>query len=1055
MAGQLSFLPRRWRLSFRVTVVGMFLIVTAMTALVAVALQYHFSAQMAGESALSSYRQAAGRTGDYLAAMDRNAKSTLRLLAVEFDAQNDSLASRKTLSLFATVLRGHASFYAVYLGFPNGDLYDLINLDSGPNVRRRLLALPQDRWALMTISNVDGKRVRRYAYYDQHFRLRSTRTEVSTFHATARPWYQGATRNAVYKTAPYLFQSLQSPGQTYSIRLNNGSVLAADVTLASLSARLDEQIREPASRVYLYQPNGELIASNEASSIPLQLPEAKPLSLTPAQQAVVASHPVLTVSNLANWPPFDYSVSGQPQGYSVDMLSLVSRMTGLKFRFVNGPSWSEFLQQFQAGDVDILQSVLRPGDNTPLGLMTKAYVHAPFGVLTRRDAPPVRSIEQLFGKRVAIPAGWSVIATIRKHFPQVHVVEVKGVNGMFAAVRKGKVDAGIDTAAQLRYTAREFFYHDVSVHAPLGFGSVSIKDGLHYAVQPSLPGVAKLMDAALAHVTPAQRDALRARWLGSEQAPKQSPRATVPYPELISMTRDRNALDRLQQLELGGRKQFVFLATVGGTADKAEYFAVVTPVAVVRAQAYAEAGRAALATTGILLLMLPIAFWLATFIVRPVKLLAIEEEKIRDKRYDELARVESSIIEIDDLAATQMDMARSIERHAKQQEALMDAFIQLIAQAIDDKSHYTGGHCARVPELAMMLVRKADASDAPPFVQFHFANEAEWREFRIGAWLHDCGKITTPEHIVDKGSKLETIYNRIHEIRTRFEVLWRDAVIDYYEQRQERPQAEPELRAEMESKQAELQEQFAFIAACNQGSEYMAAADIARLEQLAQITWQRHFDDRLGLSPVESARFTEPPPALPATEKLLADKPWHMSERNGNRTYPPHLGIKMEVPALQYNRGELYNLKIQRGTLTAEDRFKINEHIISTIRMLDSLPLPEELERVPRYASTHHETLDGRGYPRRLMADDLSIPERVMVLADIYEALTAADRPYKKAKPVSVAIDILHKMVLDKHVDRDVFELFLRSGVYLEYARRFLPESQIDAVDLSLYGCVE
>src|SRR5690606_28703806 len=159
----------------------------------------------------------------------------------------------------------------------------------------------------------------------------------------------------------------------------------------------------------------------------------------------------------------------------------------------------------------------------------------------------------------------------------------------------------------------------------------------------------------------------------------------------------------------------------------------------------------------------------------------------------------------------------------------------------------------------------------------------------------------------------------------------------------------------------------------------------------------------------------------------------------------------MEIPRHLYNLGELYNLSIARGTLTAEDRFKINEHIISTIKMLDSLPFPEDLALVPRYASTHHETLNGTGYPRGLSAEDLSIPERIMVLADIFEALTAADRPYKPAKTVSKAIAILHTMVLNHHVDRDVFALFLSSGVYLEFARRFLPPEQIDEVDISLY----
>lgn len=180
------------------------------------------------------------------------------------------------------------------------------------------------------------------------------------------------------KPPPYLFKSLQRPGQTYSMRLDSGVVVAADVTLASLSTRLTKQLRDPESRIYIYRPDGELIASNTTSPSQLTLPVAKPLPLTPQQRAVVANHPVLSVSSLINWPPFDYSVSGEPLGYSVDMLSLVSQMTGLKFRFVNGPSWPAFLGQFHKGEIDMLQSVLRPGDNAPLGLMSKAYVRSAF-----------------------------------------------------------------------------------------------------------------------------------------------------------------------------------------------------------------------------------------------------------------------------------------------------------------------------------------------------------------------------------------------------------------------------------------------------------------------------------------------------------------------------------------------------------------------------------------------------------------------------------------------------------------------------------------------------
>nr|WP_283248009.1 HD domain-containing phosphohydrolase [Marinomonas lutimaris] len=159
----------------------------------------------------------------------------------------------------------------------------------------------------------------------------------------------------------------------------------------------------------------------------------------------------------------------------------------------------------------------------------------------------------------------------------------------------------------------------------------------------------------------------------------------------------------------------------------------------------------------------------------------------------------------------------------------------------------------------------------------------------------------------------------------------------------------------------------------------------------------------------------------------------------------------MTIPEHQYNQGEIYNLTIKRGTLTEEDRFKINEHMISTITMLDSLPFPPELSRVPRYASTHHERMDGQGYPRKLNAEQLSIPDRILMIADVFEALTAADRPYKKAKPISIAIDIMFNMCKEGHLDLQLFRFFLTSGTYLKYAEKFLPKEQIDTVNIQPY----
>ena len=396
-------------------------------------------------------------------------------------------------------------------------------------------------------------------------------------------------------------------------------------------------------------------------------------------------------------------------------------------------------------------------------------------------------------------------------------------------------------------------------------------------------------------------------------------------------------------------------------------------------------------------------------------------------------------------------MVRSIQAHERAQRELMDSIIRLIAQAIDDKSAYTGGHCERVPELALLLAEHASNSDLPAFRQFTLEDEDQWREYRIAAWLHDCGKITTPEHIVDKGSKLETIYNRIHEVRMRFEVLWRDAELEYLRSVANAPERQEALKRHLEEAREQLQDDFSFVAECNVGGEYLDDEKLQRLHGIAEKTWQRHFDNRLGLSPLEDLNVPPEPAPLPATEKLLADKPEHIIERTGSTEYAPELGINMDIPQHLYNLGEVYNLSISRGTLTEEDRFKINEHMISTIRMLESLPFPPELKNVPRYASTHHETMKGSGYPRRLPGSELSIPERLLAVADVFEALTASDRPYKKAKPVSVAIDILYNMVLDNHIDKDCFELFIKDRVYEEYAHRYLPPEQLDEVNVDSY----
>jgi HD-GYP domain-containing protein (c-di-GMP phosphodiesterase class II) len=386
------------------------------------------------------------------------------------------------------------------------------------------------------------------------------------------------------------------------------------------------------------------------------------------------------------------------------------------------------------------------------------------------------------------------------------------------------------------------------------------------------------------------------------------------------------------------------------------------------------------------------------------------------------------------------------------QEALLNAFIKLIAGAIDAKSPYTGGHCQRVPELTRMLAEAACDSDDPPFRDFKLEDE-QWDALDIASWLHDCGKVTTPEYVVDKATKLETIYDRIHEVRLRFEILKRDAEIRYRKQLAEGgdPAA---LGKTLEDEWRQLDEDFAFIAECNVGGEFMAADKVERLQQIAERRWTRTLDDRIGISWEEKQRKDRTPPSpLPVEEKLLDDKPEHLIERAQAERMPADnpWGFRLEVPEYKFNRGELYNLAVSRGTLTAEERFKINEHMVQTIIMLEKLPYPKHLREVPMIAGCHHETMTGTGYPKRLTREQMPLTARMMAIADIFEALTAADRPYKKAKTLSEAVRILGFMKNDEHIDADLFDLFLRSGTWLRYGRKFLQPEQIDEVDISQY----
>ncbi|ATC98392.1 hypothetical protein PSPO_a1286 [Pseudoalteromonas spongiae UST010723-006] len=1042
------------KITFRVTLAFICLLIAVITASVAIGLQYYFSKQITVSASQQFAEQVAKQVELSISKMDDTAKNTASLLAKYSSLIEGHTLVGKADQILTDLLIDHNDFYAIYYGFDNGDFYELINLETNQKVRKQLDAAMEDRYVKIHIYTDGEQRVRKTEYLNDKLQVRHSKVEESDYDASSRHWFINANTKRVVKSPPYLFHHLQASGQTYSkIVHGTNHVVAVDLTLQTIAKQLNgsfERNRNSDSiEAYIYDNQGELLLSNLNGKDNAAL-NVEPLTLSSEQQALVKEVGSLTVSNEINWAPVDFSISGMPKGYTPTLISLLGQKLNLDINFINGYTWSELVSLYQNGKIDVLQPVHQTLSNKQWGVYSKPLLNLPLTLATLPKNKTISSLSDLNNKRLAIPEGWSLVAAIKHSYPEITIVEVADLQTALLAVKNGTVDAAIDSQLILAYTAKMFFIDGLQFHTNIDASLLSFDTHLRMVAKDNK--IIELLNFALENVTQQELAYLSEQWLTFDRSAKAVDASrVVPYKQLITLSKDNANHNRLQVIEIENTDYLLFIAPTTLGTEEQNYLALLIPTKLAYSEGLSYVTKSIIVTTIILCLLMPLTYFVASPIVAAMRRLSAENTKIKQRKYNAIDVEHSFIKEIDDVFDSLNQMAESIQAHEAKQAELLDSFVKLIAQAIDDKSPYTAGHCNRVPELGLMLVDHASDCDEPHFKAFKLDTDDKKREFKLAAWLHDCGKIITPEHIVDKGTKLECIYNRIHEIRMRFEVLLRDAEISCYKQLLQQPERESELQLELNATQQALYEEYEFVAKINQGGEFMEEDKITRLEEIAKRTWLRHFSDKKGLSPLEELKNDQPDELLPITEQLLADKEGHIIKREQAVEYAPHLGINIEVPEYKANLGELYNLKIGRGTLTAEDRFIINEHIIGTIKMLDSLPFPCELSNVPRYASTHHETLKGTGYPRKLTGDDLSIPERILVLADIFEALTASDRPYKKAKPLSVAIDILHKMSLDQHVDIEVFKLFLRSGVYKQYAQKYMPKEQIDEIDLTKY----
>ncbi|UZK04207.1 transporter substrate-binding domain-containing protein [Venatoribacter cucullus] len=610
---------QRWR--WRQRMVLVVVAVSLISSVLAIALHYYFSRSMALSSAEARYELAATTTRDYLSGIDNRASQIVRILARHPNLMEQQWVHPATAELFAEVMRSNPVFYAIYIGFGNGDFYELVNLNTSDDVRLQLQAMPSDRWVEIVVQGEGAKRERRFTYLNEQLQVNYSRSERSDYDATQRLWFTNAGRDQVYKTRPYLFQHLQAPGQSFSLQIpasqaaaERPAVLTVDVAFSALSDQLRSQPLSLDGELFLFQRSGELLASNHATVQQRALPKPPPLALSEAQQAYIKSLGKIRVANEPDWAPIDFAIAGEPKGYSIDLLRLLAGMTGLELEFINGYRWPELVQLFNKGELEILQPVIATDENRARGIFTDAWLTLDYALVTRKDTAAPANLEDLYPRVLVMPEGWSLNAVLKQRYPNLAVRIVDSTRTALEMVANGQAFATLDSETILRRTAGQFFLRDLVFHSEIN-GLQALPATVHFQLRQDLQPLADILNSAIAALPGNVLAQLQERWLHDSELPRDIALSVVPYPAVLDMVARGNGRAMVPQGE-SGEHYYFFVSSLSRISDREEYFAFVVTEQRLFTSALRDVQRSAFIIGLFWLLLMPV---ILLFLLRPLR----------------------------------------------------------------------------------------------------------------------------------------------------------------------------------------------------------------------------------------------------------------------------------------------------------------------------------------------------------------------------------------------------------------------------------------------------